>query len=94
MPEAGENVIDSAKETVNFNNVKNVGEMQALTAAIACQNMVSHQNSMNQIRELWFTRIARTFCEMDPTEAASITPLIQQALKGAQSSQPETGAKP
>lgn len=39
-------------------------------------------------------KLALKWLEIGPEQAASIVPLLQQALKGAQSSQPETGGKP
>lgn len=94
MPEAGENVVDNTKETVNTVNLKSVGENGAITVGLAQQGMVDHLNGMRQIREMFLGSLARAFVEVTPIESSAITPLLQQALKGAQSSQPETGGTP
>lgn len=81
---------ESTVETVNVNNLKTLGEACAHSVALAMQNAVAHQAAMNQASAMFMARISRTFAEVDPTEASSIVSLIQQALKGAQTSPPPT----
>ncbi|MHC4192065.1 MAG: hypothetical protein ACYSUB_20735 [Planctomycetota bacterium] len=45
-------VHESVVQTVTETNYKNLGEMGALTAAIASQNLVGHMRAMDGVREL------------------------------------------
>lgn len=73
------------RKTLNDIMVESVKTHQAVMSTIS-QSVASNQD----MRE----KLIMKLLETGPVESASISTLLQQALKAAQSSQPETGAKP
>lgn len=99
-------VLDAVAST----NFKNVGEAPAFYSTLAMQNAVSHNRTMDSLREAFIGRILKGFAEEDPAEAAAVTKMLtgqdlaqqlaafggligqlQQIMKGAQTTPPETG---
>ena len=72
-------------------NFKVLGEMPAHTVGLAMQNAVSHQQAMNQLSVAALGSVVRQLTEIGAEESAGLASILQQALKGAQTSLPETG---
>jgi len=78
-------------DTVNNTNLKTVGEAASFAQAQSMQNMVAHTNRMNIIAEAATAKCAEMLATTDISEAGAMVPLLQQLIKGAQTTLPETG---
>ena len=87
MAEMDEGVISSV---INA-NFKVIADVPATAMGMAMQNAVSHQQQMNQLAVAALGSIVRQMTEVGAEEAGSLAAVMQQALKGAQTTLPETG---
>lgn len=87
MAEMDEGVISSV---INA-NFKVIADVPATAMGMAMQNAVSHQQQMNQLAVAALGSIVRQMTEVGAEEAGSLAAVLQQALKGAQTTLPETG---
>lgn len=80
-------------DTVNNVNLKTIAEAGAFAQAQSMQNMVSHTNRMNIIAEAATGKVCELLVTTDISEGGALVAMLQQLMKGAQSTSPET-AKP
>lgn len=85
MP-ANETVVD----TISIGNLKTIAEAGAFHMGLALGNAVSHQQQMNQVATAAVGAIVKRLVEIDVNEAAGLVPLVQQLVKGAQTTPPPT----
>jgi uncharacterized membrane protein len=81
-----EQVVDS----VTASNFKAIGEAQAVYMNLAIGNAVAHQQSMNQLSAALTAKAAEMLGTTDISEAGGLVALLQQAMKGAQTTPPPT----
>ena len=97
MPESPANVSetsalpDDIRESVAVANLKAVGEQPAVLANLALANAVSHQHAMNQIQAAAVGKIVESIIATSPSEGGIDVAALQQLMKGAQTTPPETG---
>jgi hypothetical protein len=65
------NIAEGAAETVEFANVKTVGEMLSFAAGTAALNLTKHQANCDQITQMYLGNLANKMTSVDPTEAIS-----------------------
>jgi len=83
MP-VNEQVVDAVTAT----NFKAVAEAQAVYMNLAIGNAVAHQQSMNQLSVGLTAKAVETLTTTDISEAGGLVALLQQAMKGAQTTPP------
>jgi len=81
-----EQVVDS----VTSSNFKAIWEAQATLMNLAIANAVSHQQAMNQLSAALAAKATETIGSTDIAEAGGLVALLQQAMKGAQTTPPPT----
>jgi len=63
---------DQTIDTLNNVNLKTVGEQAAFSTGLSMENAVSHQQAMNQIRELSMGNLAKKMTELDVMESLAV----------------------
>ena len=91
------------QQSVEVVNIKAMGELTTQLVASfnsitvgASQNFMATMDAMNKsmLANLDFSnKVLAKQLELDPTEAASAAAILQQAIKAAQTTSPETGTK-
>lgn len=107
MPEPDVNLTsalpDDIRESVAVENTKvtaggpafhaNLAQANAIANQQAVQTQsVAHLNAMNGIREAAFGKIVESIIAVSPAEGGADVATLQQLLKGAQTTLPQTGA--
>lgn len=77
-------------DTLSVNNMKTVGEASAFLVGQAQQNLVSHQKRLDILAEAGMVKGQELLLTTDVAEASGMVPLVQQLMKGAQTTPPVT----
>ncbi len=76
--------------TLSVNNMKTIGEASAFLTAQAQQQFVAHQSRVNVLAEAGMAKAQELLLTTDIAESAGLVPLVQQLMKGAQTTPPVT----
>jgi len=81
-----EQVVDG----VTSANFKTIAEAGAIYTNLAIGNAVSHQQVMNQLSAALAAKATELLATTDIAESGGLVALLQQAMKGAQTTPPPT----
>jgi len=80
-------VVDGVTST----NFKTIAEANSLAMNLAVQNSVNHQLHMQSIAEASVGKIIKGLVETDIAESGGLASILQQLVKTAQTTPPQTG---
>lgn len=91
MPEDSSEITREQSESVAATNLKVLGDGPAFYSNLAMSNAVSHQQGMQQIQAAIIGKVAEAIIAVSPSEGGADVAALQQLMKGAQTTPPETG---
>ncbi len=94
MADDSAEVVKEQSESVSATNLKCLGDAPAFYQNQAYAESLANTQAMNQLRMTILGKIAESVISTDATENGQLIPLMQQLMKGAQSTNPQTGGQP
>jgi hypothetical protein len=94
MADDSSEIVREGAEAASFANVKSVGEASAVLQNLSNANAVAHQQAMWQMYPALVAKSVDAVLNLQPAEGTAAAGILQQLLKGAQSSNPQTGQTP
>ena len=91
MAEDSSEIVREQSESVAAANLKVLGDGPSFWLNMAYGNAVSAQQGMQQIQASVVGKVAEAIITVSPSEGGVDVAALQQLMKGAQSTPPETG---
>lgn len=91
MAEDSSEVVKEMAESVAATNLKSLGDAPAFYQNLAYSNAISAQQGMNTIAQAIVGKVAEAIISTSPSEGGADVALLQQLMKGAQTTPPVTG---
>ncbi len=91
MADDSSEVVKEMAESVAASNLKTVGDGPAWYQNQAFAESLANTQAMNQLRMTLLGKIAESVIATTPEEGATWVPMLQQLMKGAQTTPPVTG---
>lgn len=91
MAEDSSEITREQSESVAATNLKVLGDGPAFFQNMGYANAVGHQQAMNQIQVAIVGKVAEAIIGVSPSEGGADVAALQQLMKGAQTTPPETG---
>ena len=84
-------IVKEAAEATAFDNVKTTGGLSAFYAGLQMQQALDASAGWRALNQTIVAKAAEKIMEHQVDEAAALTSMLQQAIKGAQTTPPVTG---
>ena len=94
MADDSSEVVKEGAEVASFANIKTLGEATAFWASMSMGNAVAHQQAMWQMYPGLIAKSNDAVLNLQPAEGTAAAGILQQLMKGAQSTNPQTGGTP
>ena len=91
MAEDSSEIVREMAESVAATNLKSLGDGPAFYHNIAMSNAIAHQQGLNQIQTAIVGKVAEAIIGTSPSEGGADVAALQQLIKGAQTTPPQTG---
>ena len=91
MAEDSSEIVREQSESVAATNMKTLGDGPSFYQNMAYANAVAHQQAMQQLQAAIIGKVAEAIITTSPSEGGSDVAALQQLLKGAQTTPPQTG---
>lgn len=90
MADDSPEIVKEQSESVAASNLKTIGDGPAFYQNMAFANAISHQQAMNQIALAAAGKVVESIITLSPSEGGADVALLQQLMKGAQTTPPVT----
>lgn len=91
MADDSSEIVKEQSESVAAANLKTLGDGPAFYSNLAYANSVSHQARLQAISEAAVGKVIEAIIGVSPSEGGADVAALQQLMKGAQTTPPQTG---
>ena len=91
MADDSSEIVKEMSESVAAANLKSLGDAPAFYHNLALGNAVAHQGRVNAITEAAMGKVIEAIIGVSPSEGGADVAALQQLMKGAQTTPPQTG---